>query len=69
VEAGKTYGYWLEDVGVSGGTTRHGPVRVTVAAPTAVTVRDLAAAAQTGAGWFVLGLAAVLGAAFILRRR
>ena len=36
--AGKTYYYWLEDVSLGGGTTRHGPVSVTYDGPTAVTL-------------------------------
>jgi hypothetical protein len=41
---GMTYYYWVEDVDVNGGHTRHGPVNVTYRAPTAVTLSDASAA-------------------------
>ncbi|MCB9153155.1 MAG: hypothetical protein H6649_03740 [Caldilineae bacterium] len=55
VEPGLTYWYWLEDISLSGVTTLHGPVSVTVAAPTAVRVASL----TTGGGadsvvWLIL---------------
>ncbi|MCB0202231.1 MAG: hypothetical protein KDI03_19355 [Anaerolineae bacterium] len=55
VEPGLTYWYWLQDILLSGVTTLHGPVSVTVAAPTAVRVASL----TTGGGadsviWLIL---------------
>lgn len=41
IEPGVTYYYWLEDVDVSGVTTRHGPVSVTTSVPTAITLHTL----------------------------
>jgi hypothetical protein len=38
VAAGQVYWYWLEDVDLGGATGWHGPVSVTVEAPTAVTL-------------------------------
>jgi len=65
VEPGATYWYWLEDVDLSGATTLHGPVSVTVSEPTAVGLTGLAAAggpASALLGWAVV---AALGAALL----
>ncbi|MEZ4767402.1 MAG: hypothetical protein R2844_03140 [Caldilineales bacterium] len=43
VEPGPTYRYWLEDVDLSGQGAQHGPVTVTLADPTAVTLAELTA--------------------------
>ena len=45
---GATYFYWLEDVALDGAATRHEPVGVTYAGPTAVTLRSLRAEPVTG---------------------
>lgn len=70
---GATYYYWLEDVDVHGMTTRHGPVSVTLAAPTAVTLGGLSAspAPTTAVLWGLPALVTALGAATALawRRR
>lgn len=42
---GATYFYWLEDVDISGATTMHGPVSVTMQTPTAVTLSSVQAGA------------------------
>ncbi len=41
VEIGLVYWYWLEDVSLAGVATLHGPVGITVSAPTAVTLSGL----------------------------
>lgn len=67
---GTTYYYWVEDVDVNGGLTRHGPVSVTYSAPTAVTLSDASAAPSwpfTAAALLAGGLLALLVAA--IRRR
>lgn len=54
VETGLTYWYWLEDVSLTGVTTMHGPVTVTVLAPTAVRVGNFSAHGadvQAPLGW------------------
>lgn len=51
VVSGQTYYYWLEDVDLNGTTTLHGPVSVTVSAPTAVTISDLNSSSQSTSGW------------------
>ena len=73
VEAGQTYYYWLEDIDLSGATTLHGPVRATLAAPTAVTVSSLgatpAAPPSAPAAIPVAAALAILGGAVVGRRR
>ncbi|HSN75674.1 MAG TPA: integrin alpha, partial [Anaerolineae bacterium] len=73
VDPGQTYWYWLEDIDLSGATTRHGPVSVTVNAPTAVTLRGLQAGAATSTATPTTGaltaLLALLAAAAVLRLR
>ena len=59
---------------VSGALTRHGPVSVDYAAPTAVTLSDLAASPAAGpaaplAGWLLALLLPLAGAAWAQRRR
>jgi hypothetical protein len=51
VQPGQTLYYFLEDVSLSGATTLHGPVSVTIQTPTAVTLADLATSSQVGIGW------------------
>ncbi|MEA3336584.1 MAG: hypothetical protein U9R25_11785 [Chloroflexota bacterium] len=43
VHPGKTYYYWLEDIALSGITTLHGPVSVTMSSPAAVKLSDYSA--------------------------
>ncbi len=71
VEAGQTYWYWLEDVDLTGRTTLHGPVSITLSVPTAVTLSGLStdAAAGTSFGWPLAILAAALAIGFVTRRR
>jgi subtilisin-like proprotein convertase family protein len=65
---GATYYYWLEDVDLGGAATRHGPVSVDFAVPTAVTLRGVSASPAAGAGvalpWLLAaaGLAGAAGA-------
>lgn len=70
-EAGTTYFYQLEDVALSGETTRHDPVSVTLMGPNAVGLAGFGAAATTSApalaGLAGIALAALAGAG--LRRR
>ena len=51
VVAGQTYFYWLEAVDLAGAMSLHGPVEVTVLAPTAVTLSSLAADGQSAGGY------------------
>ena len=67
--AGQTYYYWLEDVSLGGGTTRHGPVSVTYDGPTAVTLASLAASAAPRLWAPALGLLMLLGLSGLLMRR
>ena len=64
-----TYYYWLEDVDISGQTTRHGPISATYAAPTAVRLltADASPALPFALPLAGAGLAAL--AALTLRRR
>jgi hypothetical protein len=59
--AGQTYAYWLEDISWGGATTVHGPVIVTVLAPTAVGVGAFAATSQAPIlpGWLLVVAASV----------
>ncbi len=70
-EAGMTYFYQLEDVALSGETTRHDPVSVALMGPNAVGLAGFGAAAATSgpalAGLAGIALAALAGAG--LRRR
>jgi hypothetical protein len=70
-EAGMTYFYQLEDVALSGETTRHDPVSVALMGPNAVGLAGFGAAATTSApalaGLAGIALAALAGAG--LRRR
>ena len=71
---GTTYFYWVEDVDIYGTATRHGPVSLDFAVPTAVTLNGVpansAAASLPGAGLLSVLLLALLGAlALLLRRR
>ncbi len=70
-EAGLTYFYQLEDVALSGATTRHDPVSVALMGPNAVGLAGFGAAATTSApalaGLAGIALAALAGAG--LRRR
>jgi hypothetical protein len=71
VEHGHRYYYWLEDVGLNGVTTQHGPVTVEVNSPTSISFGALNTAESAPTGWMVaaglLGLTALAGG--ILRRR
>ena len=77
VEPGLTTWYWLEDVSLAGAMTMHGPLTVTVLAPTAVRIDGFSARAgdvQALLGWppdaAGLALAAgLLAGAARLRRR
>ena len=72
VQPGHTYLYWLETVSLSGATTLHGPVSVTVIAPTAVTLASFQATpAASAVSPALAGLVAmaVLIAATLSRRR
>ena len=68
---GMIYYYWVEDVDISGVTTRHGPVSAYYSTPTSLRLSALAAgAAIPPVGlWGVGALLILLAAAFILRRR
>ncbi len=69
--AGSIYFYTLEDVDLSGATTRHGPVSVAFVAPTAVTVSRVQAAPAAPAALPLVGtlLALLTPLAAGLRRR
>jgi CSLREA domain-containing protein len=68
---GATYYYWLDDLGVNGVVTRHGPVSATFSAPTAVTLSKLTASpvAAGPAAWGLPALLTTLAAAAVLVRR
>ena len=71
VAAGETYWYWLEALDVSGGSTLHGPVSVTMQSPTAVTLGGLSADAGATRSLLLLPVVAALvalAAAFAMRR-
>ena len=74
VSLGETMFYWLEDIGLGGATTLHGPVSATIQAPTAVTVTAMEAQAASPGGnvsaWGALlaGLIGVAGALGVRRR-
>jgi hypothetical protein len=70
---GQALYYQLEDVALDGMATRHGPVLVTLAGPTAVAISSLAAT-STGTGGLpvvagALALLAAAAGAWLLRRR
>jgi hypothetical protein len=77
VAPGNTYFYWLEDVALDGTRTLHGPASATYApdnikpaAPTAVRMQGLTAVpAASALPWAGALVAALGGAAFVLRRR
>jgi uncharacterized repeat protein (TIGR01451 family) len=67
---GNSYYYWLEDVSLSGDVTRHEPVSVTYADPTAVRLSGLRAAGSLPLVWPLAGIALLAsGAAALIRRR
>jgi len=72
VQPGQVYWYWLEDIDLSGATTRHGPVSAMLQTPTAVTLSHFVAApiprrlALPGAAWLML---AALAFSVTLARR
>ncbi len=77
-QPGQTYFYWLEDVGLAGKRTLHGPVvsvayvpdNVTAEEPMSVHLRSLAAVPVTGAlPWASALILALGGGAFVVRRR
>ncbi len=66
ITAGQSYWYWLEDVALDGTTTLHGPVSAVAQAPSAVTLRGLAAGSPmpvTAWPWVVASAATALAAA------
>ncbi len=70
---GTTYYYWVEDVDASGVVTRHGPVSVDFATPTAVTLSSMEASPAAGATalpalWMAVAAGAALGLAWLRRR-
>ncbi|MBN1976354.1 MAG: hypothetical protein JW918_03035, partial [Anaerolineae bacterium] len=69
VEAGITYYYKLEDVEVGGGHAFHGPISVQPGGPTAVVLQVFSTNGVFGGILLVVGLAACLGGAALLRRR
>lgn len=75
VETGLTYWYWLEDVSLAGVTTMHGPVTVTVLAPTAVRIGSFSAHGgdvQALLGWPLAAAGLAVGAGLLagaVRRR
>ena len=72
VQAGQTYWYWLEDVSLSGATTLHGPVSVTVQTPTAVSLAGFEAVQSSNQSIVGLALAtglAVVAGGWTVRRR
>jgi hypothetical protein len=72
VQAGQTYWYWLEDISLAGATTLHGPVSVTLGAPTAVRLAEMVATPATPAVLPAAGglaLLAALAALAAVRRR
>ncbi len=62
VQPGQSYWYWLEDVSLNGVATRHGPVSVEYAGPTAVTVSSVSASAAATPGAALAWLLVVAGA-------
>lgn len=72
VAVGQTYYYWLEDIDLTSVVSLHGPVSVTVQAPTAITVAGVRASVADPApvGAWILAGASVLvtGAGLVVRR-
>ena len=68
VEAGITYYYKLEDVGVDGRRTFHGPISVQPGGPTAVILQALGTSRVLGSGLLAIALVAIFGGAALLRR-
>lgn len=66
VEVGMTYHYSLEDVALTGETTQYGPVSVTVAPPTAISLARLGVASQPHS--LLLALSALLLAGLVVVR-
>jgi hypothetical protein len=59
VQPGQILYYFLEDVSLSGATTLHGPVSVTIHTPTALKLASLKTGSQVGTDWgWLLALAA-----------
>ncbi len=74
VEAGVTYWYWLQTVGLDGQTAMYGPVSATAQTPTAVRLTRFTAAGQARAErWpfslVVVGFALLVEGWLIVRRR
>ncbi|MCB0004500.1 MAG: hypothetical protein KDH86_18295, partial [Anaerolineae bacterium] len=67
------YYYWLEDVDFEGTVTRHGPVSVVYATPTAVTIQELSASSSPTAipplWWVVAVVSLALAMGSIIWRR
>ena len=69
-EAGSTYFYQLEDVALSGATTVHAPVSVTLVGPNAVGLNSLSASAASRTGvWTVLLLGLVAAGLIWFKRQ
>ncbi len=65
-----TYYYWLEDMDISGQTTRHGPVSATYEAPTAVRLSGANVGwSGSGAALLLCGAAGLLALALAMRKR
>ena len=71
VEPNRRYWYWLEGVSLNGATIRHGPVSVTVAVPTAVTMGEFQAGSRDEFVLEIWGLAvaSLIGGGLLVRKR
>lgn len=72
VQVGRTYWYWLEEVGLSGAMTIHGPVSATASVPSAVMLGEFEAGRATRPVPLIapaLVVALLAGAARLVRRR
>lgn len=69
VEGGRTYYYLLEDVGVDGASTLHGPISAAAAGPTAVSLGSFAGSVRVGGGLPLALLALLAAGAWRVRRR
>ena len=73
VRTGQTHWYWLEDIDLSGATTLHGPVSVTMQTPTAVRLGRLDAKSEPLSarpnGWTVVAGILTAAAGFAGLRR
>ncbi len=69
VEGGRTYFYLLEDVGMDGASTLHGPISAASAGPTAVALGSFAGKTHGGLGLPLALLALLAAGAWRIRRR